>query len=203
MKRISLKRITTVAAIIISAAVLLGGCFGAAVGTGAWVATAASDKRGLKNATIDLAIRTRINNLWLDYSEELITKANITIFKGRVLLTGIVSTEKLRMNAVRLAWQAKGTKEVINEIQVSNVNSITDYARDGWISAQLKTTLALDKQVAAINYSIEVVRGSVYLLGIAVTPTELERVKNHARQIKYVRRVVSYVIIENAKNTSL
>ena len=107
------------------------------------------------------------------------------------------------MNAVRLAWQAKGTKEVINEIRVSNVNSITDYARDGWISAQLKTALALDKQVAAINYSIEVVRGSVYLLGIAVTPTELERVKNHARQIKYVRRVVSYVIIENAKNTSL
>ena len=203
MRRMSLIRITTIAATIISTAVLLGGCFGAAVGTGAWVATAASDKRGLKNAAIDLAIRTRINNLWLDYSEELITKANITIFKGRVLLTGIVSTEKLRMNAVRLAWQAKGTKEVINEIRVSNVNSITDYARDGWISAQLKTTLALDKQVAAINYSIEVVRGSVYLLGIAVTPTELERVKNHARQIKYVRRVVSYVIIENAKNTSL
>ena len=202
MKILSLKRITTLAAIMFSAAVLLGGCFGAAVGTGAWVATAASDKRGLKNAAIDLAIRTRINNLWLGYSEELITKANITIFKGRVLLTGIVSGEQLRMDAVRLAWQAKGTKEVINEIQVSKLNSITDYARDSWISAQLKTTLALDKGVAAINYSIDVVGGSVYLLGIAVAPAELERVKNHARQIKYVRRVVSYVIVENAKITS-
>ena len=38
--------------------------------------------------------------------------------------------------------------------------------------------------------------GAVYLMGIAVSEEEVERVRNHARQIKYVRRVVNYVIMK-------
>ncbi|MBS40715.1 MAG: hypothetical protein CMM83_03170 [Rhodospirillales bacterium] len=192
----SLKHTAIIVTITCFTGVLLSGCFGAAVGTGAWVANAVSDKRGLKNAAIDLGIRARISNLWLDHNEEIITRANIAVFNGRVLLTGLVSSDQLRQDAVRLAWKAGGAKEVINELGVFKANSLADFTRDAWISAQLKTSIALDKKIAAINYSINVVRGTVYLLGVADTADELERVLNHARQINYVRRVLSYVIIE-------
>ena len=35
--------------------------------------------------------------------------------------------------------------------------------------------------------------GVVYLMGVAQSPDELERVIEHARNIAYVERVVSYV----------
>lgn len=184
-------------AIIIATAPLLAGCFSAAVGTSAWVAKAAYEERSIKSAANDLAIRARINGLWLDHNEALLTKADISISEGRVLLTGRVPTQQQRLNAVRLAWKALGVKEVINEIQVAETGGTSGFARDTWISAQLKTRLALDEEVNSINYSIDTVGSIVYLMGIAVSRAELERVRNHARQIKYVRRVVNYVIMKN------
>ena len=183
-------------AVLVATAPLLTGCVGAAVGTGAWVATAAFEERSIKNAANDLAIQARINGLWLDHNEALLTKAGISISEGRVLLTGRVSTQQQRLNAVRLAWKASGVKEVINEIQVSETEGASGFARDTWISAQLKTKLALDEKINSINYSIDTVGSTVYLMGIAANWAELRRVRNHARQIKYVRRVVNYVIVK-------
>ncbi len=49
-----------------------------------------------------------------------------------------------------------------------------------------------------MNYSIETVNGVVYLIGVAQSQEELDRVINHARQISYVRRIVSHVRIKGA-----
>jgi len=185
-----------VIAILIGIAPLLGGCFSAAVGTGAWIATATSEERGLKSSASDLAIRTRITGLWIDQNEALLTRVDIAISEGRVLLTGRVPNQQQRLDAVRLTWRASGVKEVINEIQVSETEGVSGFARDTWISAQLKTSLALDEKVNSINYSIDTVGGTVYLMGIAVSHSELARVRNHARQIKYVRRIVNYVVMK-------
>ena len=184
------------AAVLIGIAPFLAGCFSTAVGTTVWLATAASEERSIKSAATDLAIRTHINGLWFDYNEALLTRVDISISEGRVLLTGRVPTAQQRLDAVRLAWKASGVTEVINEIRVSETNSASDFARDSWISAQLRTTLALDEKVNSINYTIDTVGGAVYLMGIAGSGEEVARVRNHARQIKYVRRVVNYVIMK-------
>jgi osmotically-inducible protein OsmY len=189
-------QITAIMVVLIGVTLLLGGCFSAAVGTAAWVATAASEERSLKSAANDLAIRTRINGLWLDHNEALLTRVDISISEGRVLLTGRVSNQQQRLNAVRLAWKAPGVKEVINEIQISKTEGASGFARDSWISAQIKTSIALDEKINSINYSIDTVGGTVYLMGIAGSQAELKRVRNHARQINYVRRIVNYVIMK-------
>ena len=38
--------------------------------------------------------------------------------------------------------------------------------------------------------------GTVYLIGVAQSQKELDRVRDHARQIRYVRRIVSHVRIK-------
>ncbi len=97
---------------------------------------------------------------------------------------------------MRLAWQATGVKEVINEITVAPTGRSKDYVRDTWITAQLKTKFLFDKAVTAINYSVDTVNYTVYLFGIAQDKAELERVINHARNVKFVRRVVSHVLLK-------
>ena len=73
---------------------------------------------------------------------------------------------------------------------------LAGYGRDTWIAAQLKSKLLFDKQVSSINYSIDTVRGKVFLIGLAQSRQELDRVINHARSIDYVKKVVSYVKIK-------
>lgn len=175
----------------------LAGCVETVVGAGAMTATAASEERGLKQAAVDLRIRATINGLWLDSNLEVFREASINVYEGRVLLTGVVATPEIRGEAVRLAWQAKGVREVINEIQVGTPTEIGTDARDSWITAKLKSRLAFDKKVQAINYAIETVRGVIYLMGVAQDEAELARVRNHARDISYVRRVVSYVLLKD------
>ncbi|MEK9660567.1 MAG: BON domain-containing protein, partial [Alphaproteobacteria bacterium] len=51
--------------------------------------------------------------------------------------------------------------------------------------------------VQAINYSIRVVDGTVFLLGIAQDQAELDRVINTARALPGIRHIVSHVILKD------
>ena len=185
-------------AMIISATPLAG-CSTVAVGTsaGAVVAGAAAEERGITGVVGDLTISTTITKLWLEHGADLITRLDATVKEGRVLLTGIVPTQQKRMAAVRLVWRARGVKSVINEIEVSSAGGIATYARDSWITTQLVSRLSLDLRVKSINYSIETVNSTVYVMGIAQNQAERERVANHARQVRYVRRVVNHARLKN------
>ncbi len=172
---------------------ILTGCVSAAIGAGAIATSAAVQERGLKGGIDDTIIRARINSLWLEHDADMYRLVSLSVVEGRILLTGQVRLPRMRIDAVRLAWKAKGVREVINEIKVTDEGGIISYARDSWISTQLKSKLLFDKKILSINYSIETVNGAVYLMGIAQNRQELNRVTNHARTLKYVKRVVSYV----------
>jgi osmotically-inducible protein OsmY len=187
-------------ALALSISALLGlslqGCVSAVIGVGATAGTAAMEERGLAGAADDTALRLRINALLSEKDERLWRKVGMQVYMGRVLLTGTVDTPAMRAEAVRLAWQAEGVKEVINELQLTESGGASGFARDTWISTQLKSALLFDKQVSSINYSIETVLGTIYLIGLAQDRAELDRVMNHARGLSYVKKVVNYVKIK-------
>lgn len=162
-------------------------------GTAAAGGTAAAQERSVSDAISDQAIRISINDLWLRESLEMYNRLSLTVTEGRVLVTGQVPTPEERVTAIRLVWQADGVKEVINEIQVADSGGISGYARDAWISTQLRSRLAFDGSIHALNYSIDTVGGTIYIMGIAQNQAELDRVIAHARNIPYVQRVVPYV----------
>ena len=172
---------------------ILTGCVSAAIGAGAIATSAAVQERGLKGGIDDTIIRAQINSLWLEHDADMYRLVSLSVVEGRILLTGQVRLPRMRIDAVRLAWKAKGVREVINEIKVTDEGGIISYARDSWISTQLKSKLLFDKKILSINYSIETVNSAVYLMGIAQNRQELNRVTNHARTLNYVKRVVSYV----------
>lgn len=171
---------------------------GVAVSTGATAVTASQTEKGMRQVFNDKEIEIEVNLLLLREHEKLFRKVGVTVEEGRVLLTGQVESLDHRLRAVRQAWQADGVREVINEIEVNDESTVEDFARDIWISTQLKSTLLLDKAVRSIDYSVETVNYQVYLMGIAQSQAELNRVIGHAKNIDYVRRVVSYVRLKDA-----
>ncbi len=185
------------AAIAIGAA--LSGCspVGLAVGAGATVANAALRDDGLTGAATDTRIQADINQKWLAHDIEMARQLELTVRESRVLIAGSVAKPEYRVDAVRLAWEVPGVKEVINEARIGRGGDAIDYARDAIIAQRLRNSMMFDQQIYAVNYSVDSVDGVVYLMGVARSQAELERVQNYARQIAYVRRIVSHVRIKH------
>jgi len=189
---------TVTALSLLGATVNLGACtpVSAVMGLGAGAGLAAYQERGMDGVARDLGLASRILDQYARHDHTLVANVGIEVYESRALLTGQVESEDQRADAVRLAWKVDGLQDVINEIHVTSDGGMLDTARDAWVSTQLEAKLTFDEKILAINYAIETVGGTVYLIGIAQDAGELERVQNHARSIAYVRHIVSHVRIK-------
>jgi len=169
---------------------IVGG-LAAAGGTG----YAANQERGVTGTFDDLTIKTNIQNAWLQVNPLMQRDFDVTVYEGRTLLTGVSPNPEMKAQASQIAAQIPGVRAVYNEIEVAPSEGAWQNVRDTWISAQIRSNLVFNTQVRSVNYTIETVNGSVYLIGSARTQGELERVTEAARNVPYVKRVVSYIEI--------
>jgi osmotically-inducible protein OsmY len=182
------------AAATLALGLALQGCVGVAVGGAATVGSAAMQDRGVRGAVTDNAIALEINHYWFQKSEKLFSAVQTQIYEGRVLVSGAVTDPDMRAEAIRLAWQAKGVREIINEIEITDEGGLKAYAKDTWAAGELRSRLLFARAVNSSNYSVEVVNGTVYLLGVFTDAAEHDRVLGIARSQSNIRRVVSHVI---------
>lgn len=189
-------RILSTVTLLVAMMMALSGCAGLLLGAGATAGVAAFDERGIKVVAQDTAISTKIRAKLLDRTDNLFRDVGVEVHDGRALMTGRVANEDMRADAIKIAWSVENVKDVINEINVSP-NPLSDIANDSWITTKLKSKLTFDVDILAINYAIETVGGVIYLIGIAQDQAELDRVIGYARDISYVKRVVSHVRIKD------
>ncbi len=185
------------AAVVLLGMTTLGGCVATAVGAGAVVGDTAMQDRGIKGAVSDNTIRAEINHYWLEKDHRMWMALNLQVYEGRALVSGTVPNADERADAISLAWKAKGVREVIDEVEVTNEGGIVDYARDTKIQTELNAQILFAKGVESVNYSVEVVNGVVYLLGVAQNQAELDKVLNIARNLGDVKKVVSHVLLKD------
>src|SRR5262249_33055858 len=123
------------------------------------------------------------------------------VVDGRMLLTGRVPTYDDRDLAARIAADVPGVREVANELEVADGKTMNSYLADLRISNELRAKLMTDFKVAWVNYTVQTVAGTIYLMGTAKNQGELDRVTEHARKISGVQKVVSYVEVKGAPAT--
>lgn len=176
----------------------LTGCVAAAVGAGTEAGVSLAEERSLGTKVDDVTIYTDINRMYLrTQSADLFGGVTVDVRHARVLLTGNVSNDATAQKAVELAWQARGVEEVLNEITVAPGSGFMNAANDNIVKKNLEGRLLLTKHVWVINYSINVVNGTAYLLGRVHDQGELDRVLTIARTTKGVKRVVNYLQIRS------
>jgi osmotically-inducible protein OsmY len=156
---------------------------------------AANQERGVGGTADDIATKTNIQNAWLQVNPLMQRDFTATVYEGRTLLTGTASTPELKAQAKQIAGQIPGVRAVYDEIELAPPEGAWQNVRDTWISAQIRSNLVFNSQVRSVNYTIDTANGSVYLIGSARSQTELDRVTDAARNVPYVKRVVSYVEI--------
>jgi osmotically-inducible protein OsmY len=173
----------------------LSGCspVGLAIGAGATATNMAMEERGFVNSARDKAIWTDITARMLNRDQKLFQNIDVQVHEGRVLLSGFVQKREDRIEATRIAWEPDGVREVVDEVKLGRSLDAGDVAEDVYLIQQIRLKLMFDRDIRAINYSVDCIRSTVYLMGVARTPAELQRVIDHVRDVPYVRAVVNHV----------
>ena len=177
----------------------LSGCAGAVIGVGSAAVAASTTEKGISTSVSDGVIFAKLHDKFIQADASLSTVVDVTVNDGAVLLTGKVKTPDEKVLATKLAWEIKGVREVVNETQVTDKSSIKDVAKDLAASAQLRGNLIADPNISSLNYSIDVVNGTVYLSGVASNVSEMNKVVTHAQELRFAQQVVNYIIIESDK----
>lgn len=176
----------------------IAGCAPVVIGGGAAaVGGALVKEKGLSGTLSDSQISTHIGIELYKKDPDLHRNVSVTVQNGEVMLTGAVAKNQDHLAAVKIAWEAKGVTRVIDNISVSEGEGVGVYAKDTWITTQIKTQCLFDQNIQSLNYTIKTVGGIVYLMGIAQNQKELSIVIDIARRTEGVRKVTSYVRLKS------
>lgn len=190
-------KITKIAAICLLSTSLTG-CAATAIFAGAEAAKTIAQDRSTGSRIDDNGIALRINDAFIQKDiDDLYAGVSTTIIEGRVLLTGTIQNPQFKTDAEEMVWAVPGVKEVINEIQITNENSITDFGNDVWISNYIRSKLLVTKGIGSSNYYVDTTNANVYLMGIARDEEELRNAIEVARRVGGVEKVISHVILRD------
>lgn len=168
----------------------------AAAGLGAFLALGAcSSSRNLDQAFSDMSGNAELKGvLFADRTHDY-GDVDITLYEGRLMLTGTMKSEDGRAKLIENAWKADGVKEVIDEIFVGDGTGFGQGVEDSRIDAAVKTRFIGNKTVVSSDYKIAVSNAVVYLIGVARSQAELEQAVELARTVAGVEKVVSHVAL--------
>ena len=156
----------------------------------------AEGERSLGTVIDDATIKVNIAAKFLNAENNLFVNINTSVLEGRILLTGLVNTQEIRIDAVRLVWEVEGVREVINEIEIGNRETLKDYASDLWINTQARAIAAKTVGIKSITFNFETIQGKIYVAGISTRPDLLDNMVSALKNIKGVNEIVNYVIIK-------
>ncbi|MGV6802027.1 MAG: BON domain-containing protein [bacterium] len=176
---ISIKHISKGALALFASSLLLSGCIQSRTIGG-----------NVDDTTSDVSLKTKLlQDGQYDYSD-----IDITVFEGRMMVTGTMRTLEGKQHVAELASKATNVEEVLDEVIVGRKTPFAQGTTDALINERLGFALLADNGVIRANYQFSVSDGVVYIIGVAQGPDELKRATDHARTIKGVKRVVSHVI---------
>ena len=156
----------------------------------------AEGDRSLGTVVDDATIKINIAAKFINSDDNLFVDVSTSVLEGRVLLTGLVDNQEIRIDAVRRVWEVDGVNEVINEIQIGNRASLKEYAQDVWITAQVRGLAAKTIGLRSVAYNFETIQGKVYIVGITSRPEQLEAIIDVAKSVKGVAEIINYVIVK-------
>ena len=156
----------------------------------------AEGDRTIGTVVDDATIKINIAAKFITSDDNLFVDISTSVLEGRVLLTGLVDSQEIRIEAVRKVWEVEGVNEVVNEIQIGNRSSLKEYAQDVWITAQVRGLAAKEVGLRSVAYNFETIQGRVYIVGITSRPEQLDLVIEVAKTVKGVKEIINYVIVK-------
>jgi len=120
----------------------------------------------------------------------------VSVCLGSVLLTGYADDQTNRLKIVESVWEIEGIKKVYNEMKVDSSVSISERTEDFIFESKLTTRLLFKSGVNSNNYSIDVVGGDVYVIGLAPNLEEKTTLEEFLESMKDIPKLVTIIMLE-------
>lgn len=158
----------------------------------------AVEDRSTDDATTDLEIRATIAARITDEMGTDIVSISSDVYEQRVMLTGIVETDAQKSQAGAIARGVEDVRVVYNELRVvpkteRDKGAVEGFVDDTVVETKIDGLLIDASGVSSRNYRWRSVHGHVYLIGRALSESELQRVFTVIRGIEGVASLTSHV----------
>ncbi|KLU15907.1 MULTISPECIES: division/outer membrane stress-associated lipid-binding lipoprotein [Xenorhabdus] len=173
-------------------AILLQGCIGAAVVGSAAIATkAGSDPRTIGQQVDDTTLEARVSNaISKDPQIKAQARVSVTVYQGKILLTGQSPNTTLAERAKQIAAKVEGTDVVYNEIRQASPVTLATASADAWLTTKVRSQILTSDAVRSSSIKVVTEDGEVFLFGI-VTQQEGAAAAKIASETSGVKRVTT------------
>ena len=167
---------------------LLQGCFPVLAGGMAAGVLAIDDRRTLATQAEDKTIFAKAESRIVERFGDKV-HINVTSFNRRVLLTGEVPDDKTRAEIERVVGGVENVGNIVNELQVAGISSLTARTNDSIITGKVKGNFIDQRDMHANAFKVVTEASVVYLMGL-VTRAEGDRAASVAARTSGVKQVV-------------
>ena len=182
--------------IILFLLLLLNSCVGSSTsgvfGTGVSVAL---DPRTLGTQIDDSIMQKNLQARLALTEKKYLIRISVKVLDGRIFLGGKVDEPEEKLKITKMAWEAKGTRSVKNNIVIKQKFSFKNTFKDFLITSQLRTALILNKNVKAANFNIDTINQKTYVFGIAHSENEKKEIIQEAKQIVDLKEIVTSILM--------
>ena len=167
---------------------LLQGCFPVLAGGMAAGVLAIDDRRTLATQAEDKTIFAKAESRIVERFGDKV-HINVTSFNRRVLLTGEVPDDKTRAEIERVVGGVENVGNIVNELQVAGISSLTARTNDSIITGKVKGNFIDQRDMHANAFKVVTEASVGYLMGL-VTRAEGDRAASVAARTSGVKQVV-------------
>jgi hyperosmotically inducible protein len=163
---------------------------------------------GMACGTTDAGLTTKVKSKMVADGTVPASQINVDTKNGVVTLTGSVDRQTEKDQAILVARNTAGVKDVVDMISVreSSVSgnapepdrSMGERVDDAGITVAVKGRLLEDPDVKGLQIDVDTREGVVYLTGSVRSDAEKEKAASLARETKNVKNVVTNLKVEKS-----
>ena len=164
-----------------------------AVSVGAFIGNAGTSSKGIKKSFSDTYLKTKVIAKISLLDIKNIANISVNVSRGTILFTGYVISAEKRLLVVKKTWEVEGVKKIINELKIDDDVPLSRRTNDFILRSKISTRLLFKSGINSNNFSVDVVDGEVYIIGLANNineKTEIERFLSDMTDIKKLITII-------------
>ena len=163
--------------------------------TGSLVGSASTSTRGFSGTIEDTYLMSKIVSKITLMKLSNFSNITVSVNNGNVLLAGNIENQEKRLELIKKVWWIDGVEEVYNELEIGPPISFSEKTEDFIFEAKIEKRLLFEPGIYTNNYSVDVVNGNVYVMGISSDIEEKTKVENFLNNMNDIKKLILLVDI--------
>ena len=157
---------------------------------GSLVGNATTSTRGFSGTIEDTYLMSKIVSKITLMKLSNFSNITVSVNNGKVLLAGNIENQEKRLELTKKVWWIDGVEEVYNELEIGPPISFSEKTEDFIFEAKIEKRLLFEPGIFTNNYSVDVVNGNVYVMGISSDIEEKTKVENFLNNMNDIKKLI-------------